>query len=178
MEYWRRLIEGQTHLFPGGGVDHPIRVAIVDDDEAFRQAMCGWLAWVGDILVIGEARGGQETLRWLRQVRPDVVLIDVDAASAAQVREIAADAGVIVLHREGQEMRVLEALRAGALGHLEKHSVRPPQAIAAIRAVSREEAVLSPALAGRILDEVVEKHWGDKRVVNVPQPENLAEGSR
>jgi len=158
-------------------VKNPVRVVIVDDDDGFRRGMCGWLNGAGDILVVGDLRGGQETLRWLRQVRPDVVLIDVDAASVAQVRDIAADAGVIVLHGAGQEMRVLEALRAGALGHLEKPDVRPAQVLAAIRAVSRGEAVLSPTLAGWILDEVVEKHWGDKRVVNVPQPENLAEGS-
>jgi len=136
-------------------VGNPIRVAIVDDDEGFRQAARGWLDGASDVLMVGDAQSGQETLRWLRQVRPDVVLIDVDAASAAQVRDIAADAGVIVLHGAGQEMRVLEALRAGALGHLEKPDIRPAQALAAVRAVSRGQAVLSPALAGQVLDEVV-----------------------
>jgi len=139
-------------------VKSPVRVVIVDDDDGFRRGMCGWLNGAGDILVVGDLRGGQETLRWLRQVQPDVVLIDVDAASAAQVRELAADAGVIVLHGAGQETRVLEALRAGALGHLEKPDIRPAQALAAIRAVSRGEAVLSPALAGRIVDEVAERY--------------------
>ncbi len=133
----------------------PVRVVIVDDDDGFRRRMCGWLNGAGDIRVVGDLRGGQETLRWLRQVRPDVVLIDVDAASAAQVRELAADARVIVLHGAGQETRVLEALRAGALGHLEKTDIRPAQALAAIRTVSRGQAVLSPALAGQVLDEVV-----------------------
>ena len=134
---------------------NPIRVAIVDDDEGFRQAACGWLDGAGNILIVGEAQSGQGMTRWLRQVQPDVVLIDVDAASAAQVRELAADAGVIVLHGAGQEVQVLEALRAGALGHLEKPGVRPAQVLAAIRAVSRGQAVLSPALAGQVLDEVV-----------------------
>jgi len=141
-------------------VGNPIRVAIVDDDEGFRQAARGWLDGASDVLMVGDAQSGQETLRWLRQVRPDVVLIDVDAASAAQVRDIAADAGVIVLHGAGQEMRVLEALRAGALGHLEKPDIRPAQVLAAIRAVSRGQAVLSPALAGRIVDEVAERYRG------------------
>lgn len=135
----------------------PIRIAIVDDDEGFRQAARRWFDGASNVLIVGEARGGQETLCWLRQVRPDVVLIDVDAASVAQVRDIAADAGVIVLHGAGQEMRVLEALRAGALGHLEKPDIRPLQAVAAVRAVSRGQAVLSPGLAGRIVDEVAER---------------------
>ena len=133
----------------------PIRVAIVDDEGGFRQVVRGWLDGADDILMVGDTQSGQEMLRWLHEMRPDVVLVDVAAASAAQVRDIAADAGVIVLHGAGQEMRVLEALRAGALGHLEKPDIRPAQVLAAIRAVSRGQAVLSPALAGQVLDEVV-----------------------
>ena len=143
---------------PEAGGGNPIKIAIVDDDRGFRRAVCGWLNGAGDILMVGDTQSGQEMLRWLHEMRPDVVLVDVAAASAAQVRDIAADAGVIVLHGAGQEMRVLEALRAGALGHLEKQDVRPPQVLAAIRAVSRGEAVLSPGLAGRILDEVAERY--------------------
>jgi DNA-binding NarL/FixJ family response regulator len=141
-------------------VGDPIRVAIVDHDEEFRQMVCEWLAGTDGILIVGEERGSQEVLCWLCQVHPDVALIDVTAASAAQVREVAACTGVIVLHERGQEMLVLEALRAGALGHLNRQTVRPPQAIAAIRAVSRGQAVLSPDLAGRIVDEVTERYRG------------------
>ena len=138
----------------------PIRVAIVDHDEEFCRMVCEWLAGTDGILIVGEERGSQEVLCWLCQVHPDVALIDVTAASAAQVREVAACTGVIVLHERGQEMLVLEALRAGALGHLNRQTVRPPQAIAAIRAVSRGQAVLSPDLAGRIVDEVTERYRG------------------
>ena len=136
----------------------PIRVAIMDDEGGFRQVVRGWLDGADDILMVGDTRSGQEMLRWLHQVQPNVVLVDVAAASAAQVREMAACAGVIVLHGAGQEPLVLEALRAGALGHLEKQDVRPPQVLAAIRAVSRGQAVLSPALAGHILDEVAREY--------------------
>ena len=136
----------------------PIRVAIVDDDEGFRQAARGWFDGASDVLIVGEVQGGQEIPRWLCKVQPDVVLMDVTVVSAAQVRQVAALAGVIVLHRAGQEPLVLEALRAGALGHLEKPDIRPAQVLAAIRAVSRGQAVLSPALAGRIVDEVAERY--------------------
>ena len=134
----------------------PIRVAIVDDEGGFRQVVRGWLDGAGDILMVGDAQGGQEIPRWLGEVRPDVVLLNVTAAPASQVRAVAAYARVIVLHGAGQEPLVLEALRAGALGHLDKHNIHPSQVIAAIRAVSRGEAVLSPGLAGRILDEVAQ----------------------
>jgi len=154
-------------------VGDPIKVAIVDDDEGFRQAARGWLDGAGDILIVGEAQSGQGMTRWLRQVQPNVVLMDVTAASAVQMRQVTALAGVIVLHGAGQEPLVLEALRAGALGHLEKHNVRPPQALAAIRTVSRGQAVLSPGLAGRIVDEVAERYregGADDQYPNTPIP--------
>jgi len=137
------------------GMGNPIKVAIVDSDEEFCRMVCAWLEDTDDILVMADAPRGLEVLRWGHEVRPDVVLMDVAAASTAQVRAAAAHAGVIVLHGVGQEPLVLEALRAGALGHLEKPDLRPAQVLAAIRAVSRGQAVLSPGLAGQVLDEVV-----------------------
>jgi len=142
-------------------VNAPIRVVVVDDEHC-RRAVCGWFADTDDILIAGEAQNGVEVLPWLCQVRPDVVLIDVNAAEAEQMRRIAACAGVIVLHGSGQEALVLDAFRAGALGHLDKQNIRPPQAVAAVRAVSRGEAVLSPNLAGRIVDAVAERGRKEK----------------
>jgi len=136
----------------------PIKVAIVDSDEGFCRMVREWLDETDNILLMEDVQRGREMLHRLHEMRPDVVLIDVAAASTAQVREVAAYAGVIVLHGAGQEPLVLEALRAGALGHLEKPELRPAQAIAAIRAVSRGQAVLSPGLAGRILDEIAESY--------------------
>ncbi|MDW8102957.1 MAG: response regulator transcription factor [Anaerolineae bacterium] len=144
-------------------MNEPINVAIIDDDEEFRQAVCGWLEEMGDIRVVGSASGGSETIHWLRQMQPDVVLIDVGTASVAEIREVATHAGVIVLHREGQEPLVLDAFQVGAQGHLDKQNIRPPQIIAAIRAVSRGEVVISPTVAGQILDRVVSRMKGENR---------------
>jgi len=137
-------------------VGNPIRVAIMEDEGETGQTVRGWFEGTDNLLIVGEVRSNEETLRYLEEVQPDVVLMDVTIASAAQVRQVAALAGVIVLHRAGQEPLVLEALRAGALGHLDRRNVRPSQAVAAVRAVSRGEAVLSPPLAGWVLDQVLE----------------------
>ena len=128
----------------------------MDDDSSFRQAVCGWLDGASDVEIVGETQGGPGVLHWLGEVQPEVLLLDIAALSAAQMREVTAQAKVIVLHLPGQEQLVLTALRAGALGHLDKGSVRPSQAIAAIRAARRGTAFLSPAMAGRILDEVIQ----------------------
>lgn len=132
-----------------------IRVAIVGNDGAFCQMMAEWLGEAADIEIAGSASGGPQMLDWLGQIRPDVVLMDVTAASLTQVRQIAAQSGMIVLHGAGQELLVLKALRAGALGHLDRQNARPSHVIAAVRAVSRGETVISPAIAGLMLDEIV-----------------------
>jgi hypothetical protein len=63
--------------------------------------------------------------------------MDLCVASAAQVREMAVHARTVVLHRVGQELQMLEALRASALWHLEEPDRPPARAVAAVRAVSR-----------------------------------------
>lgn len=135
-------------------VTNPVRTVIVDDDAAFCQVLRGWFENAGDILIAGQTPGAPDILERLRELQPDVILLDLAAAPPAQIRAMTALAPIIILHVTGQESLVIEALRAGALGHLDKRNTPPSQVIAAIRAVQRGEAVLSPALAGRILDEV------------------------
>jgi DNA-binding NarL/FixJ family response regulator len=139
-----------------GGVGEPIRVAVVDDAE-HCQAVRGWLDGATDVLVVGEAQSGDELVAWLRRVRPDVVLMDVTVGRAV-VREVAGHAGVIVVHGPEQEALLLDALRVGALGHLDRCSAQPREVLDAVRAVSRGEAVLSPLVAGQIVDEVARRH--------------------
>ncbi len=135
-------------------LNEPIKVAIVDDDPSFRRTVRGWLDGEGDIEVIGDMQEDPLVFHWLRQIRPEVLLLNVTALSTAQIREAATLARIIVLHTAEQESLALDALRAGALGHLDKEKTRPSQAIAAVRAARRGAAFLSPAMAGRILDEV------------------------
>ncbi len=135
-------------------LNEPIRVAIVDDDPSFRQTVCRWLEGVEGVEIVGEMAGGPEVLHRLREVQPEVLLLDVAALSVEQIRAAAAWARIIVLHVPEQEPLVLEALRAGALGHLDKTNAHPSRASAAVRAASRGAAFLSPAMAGRVLDEV------------------------
>lgn len=166
--YW--FIPQTQPTLPEAGLDNPIRVAIVADDGLLRQTVRGWLEDASDVRVVGEAEGGPQTLQWLREVQPDVVLLDI-AAPTPQVREISALARVIMLHLPGQEPLVLEALRAGALGHLDKQNVQSLEAVAAVRTVSRGEAVLSSSLAGSILDEVAE---GYRRPDSISCPDDRA----
>jgi DNA-binding NarL/FixJ family response regulator len=141
-------------------VNGPIKVLILDGDDTYRRKMCTWLASADGITIVGETNDGQEALLLIQEVRPEVVLLDVPTIQASaprivvQIRAVSPGTGIIVLNEEGQEGAVLAALREGALGHLVKGKVGASDIAAAVRLVSRGEAVLSPDVAGRILDEL------------------------
>jgi DNA-binding NarL/FixJ family response regulator len=142
---------------------NPIKVSIVDDDDVFRQGMRAWLESADGITVVGEARDGQQAITLIRETRPDVVLLDIGTRHASSLQAVAQvcawfpQTRIIVLHDAGQEELVLDALRQGALGHLVKGKIQPAGVVQAVRAVSRGEAILSPDIAGCILNETAQK---------------------
>ena len=145
-----------------------IKVAIVDSDDSFRQETRALLESAEGIMVVGQAKDGREAVDLLGKMRlearPDVILLEIGAPHAsnlgtvAQICERFPRARIIVLHDEGHERGVLDALREGAQGHLVKAKAQPAEILQAVRAVHRGEAVLNPDVAGRMLDEVIQKH--------------------
>jgi len=144
-------------------MDDPIKVFIVDDDDLFCQRTRALLEGADGITVVGEAKDGQQAIALIREARPDVILMDISTRpvsnlqAVVQIYELFPHTKVIVLNEHGQEELVLEAFRKGALGHLVKGKAQPVEIVEAIRAVDRGQAVLSPGIAGCILDEVVQK---------------------
>jgi DNA-binding NarL/FixJ family response regulator len=144
-------------------MDDPIKVFIMDDDGLFRQRTRALLEGADGITVVGEAKDGQQAIALIGETRPDVILMDISTRPASnlqavvQICELFPHTKVIVLNEDGQEELVLEAFRKGALGHLVKGKAQPDEIVEAIRAVNRGKAVLSPGVAGRMLDEVVQE---------------------
>jgi DNA-binding NarL/FixJ family response regulator len=146
-------------------VNDPIKVLIVSDDDLLRQRVRTMLESAADVTIVSEAQDGEEAMDLIhemhRETQPDVILLEIDIPHAnnlraiGQMRKLSPSTKIIVLNDDGQEGLVLEAFRKGALGHLVKDKAQPDEIIQAIRAVSRGEAVLSPGVAGNILDEVV-----------------------
>ena len=143
-------------------MDDPIKVFIVDDD-LLRQRMRALLEGADGITVVCEAKDGQQAIALIREARPDVILMDISTRPASnlqavgQICELFPHTKVIVLNETGQEQLVLDAFRKGALGHLLKGKAQPAEIVEAIRAVNRGKAILSPGVAGCILDEVVQE---------------------
>ncbi|MGA9833961.1 MAG: response regulator transcription factor [Trebonia sp.] len=136
-----------------------IRVVIADDQELIRTGFRMILAADPDIEVVAEARTGSEAVRAVRELRPDVVLMDIrmpDLDGIEATRRILAQNGsqtqVLILTTFDLDEYVYDALRAGASGFLLK-DVPAPQLITGIHAVSQGQALLAPAITKRLIEE-------------------------
>lgn len=137
----------------------PIRVLIVDDHSVVRQGLRMFLGSDPELEVVGEARDGAEAISLTRQLQPDVVLMDLlmpgmDGIAATRViRRDLPDAEVVALTSVLEDVAVIDAMRAGAIGYLLKdtdaHELRR-----AIKAAAVGQVQLSPQAAARLLREV------------------------
>jgi DNA-binding NarL/FixJ family response regulator len=137
----------------------PITVVLVDDEQLTRAALTQALTAAG-LELVGEAVNGEAAIELVLGVRPDVVLMDPDLPGLSGIQAIeqlgllAPASRVLVLTRSEQN-RVVEAIIAGACGYILKNA--PLEAIiSAVRATASGESVLSPQIAGKLLQRIRE----------------------
>jgi DNA-binding NarL/FixJ family response regulator len=153
-----------------------IRVLIADDQALVRGGLRMILDAQSDITVVGEANDGSEVLELVRELNPDLVLMDVQmpgldgiAATRRICQGLAEPPKVLVLTTFNLDEYVYEAIRAGASGFLLKST--PPQQLASgVRAIMSGEALLAPEVTRRLID-----HFVDRPPPNVAPPSELAE---
>jgi len=126
-----------------------IRVLLVDDNAIVRRGIASLLAEAGDIEVVGEAADGREAIARARELKPDVVCLDVrmpvmDGVAAAA--ELSGQARVLMLTYGEEEQFVTGAIKAGAAGYLVHGRFAPEELAQRIRDVAAGEMVLSPAV--------------------------------
>jgi len=137
-----------------------IRVLIVDDQELVRTGFRLFLDTQAELEVVGEAADGREAIDRVRQLRPDVVLMDirmpnmdgVEATARLTSGAIEPSPRVLVLTTFDLDEYVFGALRAGAAGFLLKDASRE-RLVEAIRVVHDGEALLSPSITRRLIED-------------------------
>ena len=137
-----------------------IRVLLADDQALVRAGFRALLAAQPDIDIVAEAGDGAEAVRLAVELRPDVVLMDIRMPGTdglAATKQIAADprltdVHVVILTTFELDEYVFAALRTGASGFLVKDT-EPADLISGVRAVARGDALLSPGVTRRLIEE-------------------------
>lgn len=132
-----------------------LRVVIVDDHPAIRAGLAALLEAEPDMVVVGQASTGEEGLRQIAALAPDVALVDLQMPTIGGVETIGRMARIggptraIVVTSFALDELVLEALRAGAQGYLLK-DVSAQELTAAVRTVGSGGTYLTPKVAGKL----------------------------
>lgn len=135
-----------------------IRILLADDHALFREGLAGILSSQPDMEVVGEAGDGLEAVIKARELEPDLILLDVqmpglDGLEAAfQIKQDCPDTIIVMLTVRDEPEKLFQAVKNGAQGYLLK-SIRSKEMIAMLRSAAAGEAAISPAMAGRMLEE-------------------------
>jgi len=145
---------------------HRVRVLIADDDDLMRAGLRAVFSSDETIDVVGEAGDGRGAIIRARELRPDVVLMDVrmpnldGIAATRDVLAVSPELKVIILTTFEQDDYIFGALRAGASGFLLKRT-RPEDLIAAIHTVAAGDSLLSPSVTRKVIDRMAEQPTPD-----------------
>jgi len=146
------------------------RVVVCDDHPLFREGMVRVLKASGGIEVVGEAADGRTALDTIRELKPDVAVVDYKmpgldgVALAHAVTRDELPTKVLLVSAFDDSSIVYEALSAGALGFMSKEAP-PEQVVDAVRAIARGEEVVPPELARGLAGEVRKRAKGAMMVL-------------
>ena len=135
-----------------------IRVLLADDHDLFREGLAGIIASQADMEVVGEASDGLEAIVKAQELEPDLILMDIqmpgtDGLEATKkIKNELPETTIVVLTVRDEDEKLFEAIKNGAQGYLLKN-IRSREMLEMLRGAMEGEAAVSPALAGRMLEE-------------------------
>lgn len=136
-----------------------ITILLADDHNVLRQGIAQVLDAQSDLRVVAQADSGKQALQLARKHQPRVALLDIqmpdmDGIEVTSIlRSEIPKMGIIILTMFKQDDYIFEAIKAGADGYLLKE-VELDELLDAVRRVARGEAIIDPAIAGRVLSEL------------------------
>jgi len=136
-----------------------IRVYLADDHELVRRGLLALLSTERELEVVGVGADGEEAVRQVAELRPDVILMDLQMPrksgieAIAEIKEADPGARILVLTSFGDEDMVFAAIQAGALGYLLKDS-SPQELVQAITNVHAGHLFLDPEIALKVMQEI------------------------
>lgn len=139
-----------------------IRVLLADDHDIVREGLRALLELSGDIAVVGDACTGREAVAEAERLRPDVVLMDISmpeldgVEACVRIRQHTPEVHVLFLTMHEAEEYFFRALRAGAAGYVIKRTAAA-DLTAAVRAVARGEAFLSPNMTRALVADYTQR---------------------
>lgn len=136
----------------------PIRVLLVDDHSLFREGVASLLSSDKGFTVVGEAQNGAEALNKAKDLKPDLILMDVympggnGLEATRRIKEALPSVKVVILTVSEEDKNLFEAIKYGAHGYLSK-KIEPRDLFEMLRGVFRGEAPISRSTATKILNE-------------------------
>ncbi len=136
-----------------------ISLLIIDDHALVRQGIRAFLELQPDLIVLGEADSGEAAVRMAAELVPDVALMDLvmpgigGVEATRQLKQVSPHTQVIVLTSYHEDEYIFPALRAGALSYVLK-DVGPDELADTVRKAARDESVLHPRVASRVVQEL------------------------
>lgn len=136
-----------------------IRILVVEDQAVVRDGIVAILSLQPDVDVVGQAEDGIQAVEMVKEMLPDVILLDLvmprrdGIATIPKILEVQPEAKILVLTSFADSERVFMAIKAGATGYLLKDDTRE-QLMQAIHDVSKGQASLHPSIAMKVIHEI------------------------
>jgi DNA-binding NarL/FixJ family response regulator len=138
-------------------VEKKYRIVIAEDHTLFRQGLKALLSLEEDFAVVGEAVDGHEAIQRAKELKPDLILLDismprVDGMTAIkEIKRVCPEAKILVLTVHKTEEHVLETLKSGASGYVLKDASHE-EFLLAMKSVLQDKRYLSPDISARIVE--------------------------
>ncbi|RPI12003.1 MAG: DNA-binding response regulator [Acidobacteriales bacterium] len=135
-----------------------ISILLADDHSLFREGLAGILNGLPDFEVVGEASDGLEVLVKARELRPELIVMDVSmpgcngVEATQKIKAEYPEITIVMLTVNDDNELLFEAIKNGAQGYLLKN-IRSRDLVSMLRGAVRGEAAISPTMGGRMLDE-------------------------